>query len=120
MTSPFLLELNFSKSDIAVFVKTFGLAATLTGSLIGGIIVAKYSLKQSLLIAGILQMVTNLTFCFQAIIGYNKAFLALTIGLENLAGGIGTIAFLAYLSSLCNINYTATQYALLSSLSYCG
>ena len=117
MTNPFLLELGFTKADIALYVKTFGLFATLFGTLIGGIICAKYSMKVSLLFAGTIQMLTNLIFCLQAIIGNSKIMLSFTIGAENLAGGIGTVAFVAYISNLCNVKYTATQYALLSSLS---
>lgn len=117
MTNPFLLELNFSKADIAIFVKTFGLFATLSGALIGGILCAKYSIKINLLFAGIIQMLTNFIFCLQALVGNSKLMLGFTIGAENLAGGIGTVVFVAYISNLCNIKYTATQYALLSSLS---
>lgn len=117
MTNPFLLELNFNKADIAVFVKSFGLCATLLGSLIGGILCVKYSVKTNLYFAAIIQMVTNLIFCLQALIGNSKIMLSFTIGAENLAGGIGTVVFVAYISNLCNVKYTATQYALLSSLS---
>ena len=116
MTNPFLLELGFSKSDIAFFVKIFGLGATLTGSLLGGILCLKCNMKFNLIFAAVIQMLTNFIFCIQAFVGYNKTLLALTIGMENLAGGIGTIVFVAYISNLCNIRYTATQYALLSSL----
>ena len=73
-------------------------------------------MKHNLLFAAIIQMLTNLIFCLQAIIGDNNLMLAFTIGAENLAGGVGTIVFVAYLSNLCNIKYSATQYALLSSL----
>ena len=116
MTMPFLLELGFSKLDLAFYVKTFGFFATLFGALLGGFICAKYQMKNSLLFAAIIQMLTNLIFCMQALIGDNNFMLAVTIGAENIAGGIGTIVFVAYLSNLCNVKYTATQYALLSSL----
>ena len=62
-------------------------------------------------------MLTNFIFCLQALVGNSKLMLGFTIGAENLAGGIGTVVFVAYISNLCNIKYTATQYALLSSLS---
>ncbi len=68
------------------------------------------------MIAGILQMLSNLMFAAQAMVGHDFAFLFATIGIENLSGGMGSAAFVAYLSSLCNVEYTATQYALLSSL----
>jgi PAT family beta-lactamase induction signal transducer AmpG len=116
MTNPFLLELGFSKTNIAFVVKIFGLGATFIGSFIGGMLCLRYNMKFNLIFAAIIQMLTNFIFCIQAFVGYNKELLALTIGMENLAGGIGTIVFVAYISNLCNIRYTATQYALLSSL----
>jgi MFS transporter, PAT family, beta-lactamase induction signal transducer AmpG len=115
MTNPFLIELGFTKSEIAIIVKSFGLAATLFGAFFGGLLASKYSIIKSLLIAGVLQLLTNFIFCIQALIGHNNLFLAVTIGAENFAGGMGTIIFIAYISRLCHINYTATQYALLSS-----
>lgn len=117
MTGPFLIELGFAKTEIAFFVKTIGLFATLAGSLCGALLCKYCSFRKSLLIAGILQLLTNLVFCLQAYVGKSNILLGFTIASENLAGGIGTIVFVAYISSLCNINFTATQYALLSSLS---
>jgi PAT family beta-lactamase induction signal transducer AmpG len=70
----------------------------------------------SLLVGGILQMASNLLFAVQAMVGADVTMLAVTIAVENLSGGLGTAAFVAYLSSLCNTAFTATQYALLSSL----
>ncbi len=72
-------------------------------------------LYASLWICGFLQLASNLMFAAQAVVGADLTLLAITIGLENLAGGMGTAVFVAYLSSLCNVAYTATQYALLSS-----
>ena len=116
MTAPFILELGFTKVDIAFYVKTVGLIATLVGSILGALLVKAYNLPKALLIAGILQLITNLIFCAQAYIGKDHLFLALTISAENLAAGIGTIVFVAYISSLCNLKFSATQYALLSSV----
>ena len=115
MTNPFLLELGFTKVEIAGVVKTYGLAATLIGAGIGGSLMSSVGLVRSLWICGILQMLSNLTFAVQAVVGHSVAMLTVTIGLENLAGGMGTAAFVGYLSSLCNVSYTATQYALLTS-----
>jgi PAT family beta-lactamase induction signal transducer AmpG len=117
MTNPFLLDLGFSKTEIAIVVKTYGLTATLFGAFVGGLMVSYVGVIRSLWIGAILQLLTNGVFIMQAIIGHDTLFLALTIGAENFAGGIGTIAFVAYISNLCHIKYTATQYALLSSLS---
>ena len=116
MANPFYIEMGFSKIEIANISKLFGLAATLAGGLIGGIMVARLGLLKSLMVCGVLQMASNLMFAVQAMAGYDLALLTVTIGLENLTGGMGTAAFVAYLSSLCNVAYTATQYALLSSL----
>ncbi|MBM3490467.1 MAG: AmpG family muropeptide MFS transporter [Alphaproteobacteria bacterium] len=116
MTNPFLLELGFSKAEIASVVKGFGLAATLAGGFIGGLMLARAGLLRGLLLAGVLQMLSNLMFLAQAKVGHDLAFLALTIAVENAAGGIGTAAFVAFLSTLCRVEYTATQYALLSAL----
>jgi PAT family beta-lactamase induction signal transducer AmpG len=116
MTSPFLLEMGFTKIEIATVSKSYGLAASLAGFAAGGSLMSRVGLLRSLWICGILQLLTNFVFALQAVVGHNLAMLAVTIGFENLAGGMGTAAFIAYLSSLCNASYTATQYALLSSL----
>ena len=115
MTFPFLDDIGFTKIDIANVAKVFGFAATLAGLAFGGALMAGLGLYRSLWICGVLQLVSNLMFAVQAMVGADITLLALTIGLENLAGGMGTAVFVAYLSSLCNVAYTATQYALLSS-----
>ena len=116
MGNPFYVELGFTKIQIANFSKAFGLAATIIGGVIGGLIVNRMGILKSLLICGLLQMVSNLMFAALAAAGNSTTMLALTIAIENLSGGMGTAAFVAYLSSLCNVAYTATQYALLTSL----
>lgn len=115
MTYPFLDDVGFTKIDIANVAKVFGFAATLAGLALGGALMAGMGLYRSLWICGVLQLASNLMFAVQAAAGADLALLAVTIGLENLAGGMGTAVFVAYLSSLCNVAYTATQYALLSS-----
>ena len=116
MANPFYVEIGFSKAEIASVSKVFGLGATLVGGFLGGLLVVRRGIMQSLLWCGLLQMFSNLMFAIQAMVGHDIAMLSLTIAVENVAGGMGTAAFVAYLSSLCNIAYTATQYALLSSL----
>lgn len=116
MANPFYLDIGFTKTEVGLVTKGFGLAATLVGGIIGGIAVARYGTLKALLIGGILQAASNGVFALQAWIGPELPMLFVTIGIENLTGGIGTIAFVAYLSGLCNIAYTATQFALLSSL----
>jgi len=115
MSNPFFVETGFSKDEVASVVKTFGFFATLGGGLLGGMLINARGIIPALWVCGILQMVSNLVFAAQAYVGHSVSFLALTIGVENLAGGMGTAAFVAYLSSLCNVHYTATQYALLTS-----
>jgi len=89
---------------------------TLVGAGLGGVMVARFGILRALLVCGVLQALSNLVFVAQAWVGYSMPMLMVTISVENLTGGMGTTAFVAYLSSLCNVAYTATQYALLSSM----
>ena len=116
MANPFYVEMGFTNSEIASVSKIFGLGATLVGGVLGGVFVSRYGAMRSLLVGGILQMLSNLVFAAQAMAGHNVAMLVVTIAVENLSGGMATVAFVAYLSGLCNVAYTATQYALLTSL----
>ncbi|WP_025897549.1 AmpG family muropeptide MFS transporter [Sneathiella glossodoripedis] len=115
MSTPFFYDLGFTKIDIANVSKVYGTAATFIGLALGGWLMAASGLYKTLWICGFLQLGSNLMFAIQALAGNDITVLALTVGIENLAGGMGTAAFVAYLSSLCNISFTATQYALLSS-----
>ncbi|MEX0695270.1 MAG: AmpG family muropeptide MFS transporter [Rhodospirillales bacterium] len=116
MANPFYLDIGFTKTEIGLVTKGFGLAMTLLGGILGGAFVARFGTLRALMIGGILQALSNGAFAVQAWVGPELPMLFVTIGIENLTGGIGTIAFVAYLSGLCNIAYTATQFALLSSL----
>jgi MFS transporter, PAT family, beta-lactamase induction signal transducer AmpG len=116
MTTPFLLDIGFSKIEIVAIVKTWGLITTFIGLTIGGILVKKVNFKKSILIAGVLQMLSNLMFVYQNHVGHNDHVLIATISVENLTSGIGATVIIAYLSSLCSIKFAATQYALLSSI----
>ena len=120
MFNPFLLDLGFSKTEIAQIVKVYGLAATLIGTFVGGWLVTKWGMFRTLLLTGFVHMLTNLMLVVQAKLGADHHFLIASITLENLSGGMSTAAFIAYLSALCRVHYTATQYALLSSLSAFG
>jgi len=116
MANPFYLDIGFSKTEIGLVTKGFGLAMTLLGGVLGGAFVVRFGTLNALMIGGILQAASNGVFALQAWVGPELPMLFVTIGIENLTGGIGTIAFVAYLSGLCNVAYTATQFALLSSL----
>ncbi len=115
LNMPFFLELGFSKTQIATIVKTFGLFATLFGVFCGGFLVKKIGIYKSLWVGVIIQALSNLVFSYLAKVGYNVDALYATIFIENFSGGIGDAVFVAYLSVLCNINFSATQYAILSS-----
>mgnify|MGYP003337090468 FL=1 len=116
MANPFYVEMGFTNIEIAEISKGWGLAMTLIGGVLGGTLVARVGILKAMLICGVLQGGSNLMYVVQAMVGHSVPMLSLTIAIENLTGGMGTAAFVAYLSSLCNIAYTATQYALLSSL----
>ncbi|MDR6774460.1 AmpG family muropeptide MFS transporter [Azospirillum sp. BE72] len=115
MSSTFYISLGFTKSEIATVSKLFGLWATIAGGLLGGLLVGKIGVLRGLMIGGILQMVSNLGYVLLAWTGHDVSILAVTVVIDNVCGGIATAAFVAYLSGLCNVAYTATQYALLSS-----
>lgn len=116
MTSPFYVQMGFTKIEIANISKVFGVMATLAGVAAGGWLVLRAGLYRGLMIAGVLQMLSNLMYVAQARAGHDVAMLTATIGIENFTGGMGSAAFVAYLSLLCNARFTATQYALLSAL----
>jgi MFS transporter, PAT family, beta-lactamase induction signal transducer AmpG len=116
LTTPFMLELGFTKTDIGAVTKGLGMAATIVGTLAGGAVVARVGMKASLWIFGILQSVSTLAFLMLARLGHHYPAMVAAIGLENLCSGMGTAAYAAFLMSLCNKRFTATQYAILTSL----
>lgn len=120
LTTPFLRKIGFSKTEIAIIVKTYGLPATLFGAFLGGVIVRRFGLIKSLFFAGIIQMLSNVMFIIQDQVGHNNLLLTATILIENISGSIGDVVFIGYISSLCNFNFAATQYALFSSIATTG
>ena len=116
MANPFYLDLGFSKTDIANVTKIFGFFMTMAGAALGGLLVLRYGMLRPLLAGAILIMSTNLLFVWLAVSEPDLVSLAIVISADNLGGGLATSAFIAYLSSLTNTAYTATQYALFSSL----
>jgi len=116
MANPFYLDLGFSKKEIADVTKIFGFLMTIFGTSLGGVLVVRYGLMRPLLLGAVLVALTNLLFAALAIIPPSIWSLAAVVSADNLSGGIASAVFIAYLSSLTNANYTATQYALFSSL----
>ncbi|MEW5914392.1 MAG: AmpG family muropeptide MFS transporter [Thermodesulfobacteriota bacterium] len=116
MTIPFYLDLGFSNSQIGAVVKLFGFWATVGGGLLGGIIILKLGIRRCLWSFGILQALSTAGFAALAYLGPQLWGLAAVIAFENLTSGMGTAAFLAFMASLTDRRFTATQYALLSSL----
>jgi PAT family beta-lactamase induction signal transducer AmpG len=116
MTTPFILQSGYSKTDIATVAKTFGMGATLIGALLGGMLMLRLKMKTALIIFGLFQAVSTLGFSILPSMPVHFTSLALIIGFENLAAGMGGSAYAAYMASLTNKQFTATQYALLSSL----
>jgi MFS transporter, PAT family, beta-lactamase induction signal transducer AmpG len=116
MTMPFYLEIGFSKTQIGAVVKIFGTWAIIGGAIAGGIIMFRFGIHKSLWLFGILQALSTACFIILARIGDNVAILSGVIAFENVSSGMGTAAFVAFMASITNKKFTATQYALLSSL----
>ncbi|WP_229427520.1 AmpG family muropeptide MFS transporter [Methylomonas fluvii] len=116
MANPFYLELGFSKKDIADVSKIFGFFMTIIGTSLGGVLVVRFGIMRPLLLGAVIVAATNLLFAALATVRPDIMLLAGVISADNLSGGIASAAFIAYLSSLTNSAYTATQYALFSSL----
>jgi PAT family beta-lactamase induction signal transducer AmpG len=116
MTTPFYLDIGFSKSEIGTVVKLFGFWATIVGSLIGGVTIIRLGINRSLWVFGFLQAISTAGFALLAVVGHSISLLAGVIAFENLSAGMGTSAYVAFMASITDRRFTATQYALLSSL----
>jgi len=117
LTLPFLLEIGYSKTEIATILKTFGLFAILVGIYFGGIISKKIGIHKALWLATILQALSNFSFIYLVITEKNLNSLYAIVFIENFCGGVGDVIFVGYLSSICNLKFSSTQYALFSSIS---
>ncbi len=121
LTTAFLIRgPGFSVGEVGAINKGLGLIATIFGALYGGVLLARLGLYRSLMIFGILQAVSNLSFMALAYVGKVYSMMVVAVAFENLAGGMGTAAFVAFLMALCDHRYTATQFALLSALASLG
>jgi len=116
MTTPFYLDIGFSKTEIGAVVKLFGFWATIAGTLIGGVIMIRMGINRSLWVFGVLQAVSTACFAVLARVGHSVPLLSGVIAFENLSSGMGTAAYAAFMASITNKKFTATQYALLTSL----
>jgi PAT family beta-lactamase induction signal transducer AmpG len=116
MTTPFYLDIGFTKTEIGTVVKLFGFWATVIGGLVGGVLIFRLGIYRSLWSFGILQGVSTAGFALLALIGNSVSGLAAVIAFENFSSGLGTAAYMAFMASLTNKKFTATQYALLTSL----
>lgn len=116
MTTPFYLGLGFTTTEIGTVVKFFGTGAVVAGGLIGGMAMLRLGINRALWVFGALQAVSTAGFAWLAVVGHSLVGLAGVIAFENLSGGMGTAAYMAYMAQLTNKKFTATQYALLSSL----
>ena len=115
VSTPFYQDLGFSKQEIASVVKVFGVVATTLGTIAGGLVSYRLGAIRGLLVCGIVQMISNLTFIWLNAQGPQLHALFVTVAVDNFTGGMGAAALVGYLGMLCNRQYTATQYALLSS-----
>lgn len=121
LTTPFLIRaVGFTPTDVGAINKGFGLISVIVGSVVGGTIMVRMRLFQALLLFGILQALSNLSFILLDMFGKDYALMVFVIAFENFTGGMGTSAFVALIMSLCNVRFSATQYALLSSLASLG
>lgn len=116
MSTPFLLKTGFTQTDIGAIQGGMGLLATIVGVLAGGAVLSKLGINRSLWVFGGLQAVSNLAYLGLSQVGRDYSFMVVAINIENFCAGLGTAAFVAFLMSLCNQRFSATQFALLSSL----
>jgi PAT family beta-lactamase induction signal transducer AmpG len=116
MANPFYVDMGYSKTEVANVSKVYGLIMTLAGGFVGGFLALRYGVMRVLMLGAVLSAASNLLFAWLATRGHDVVGLTLVISADNLSSGIASAAFIAYLSSLTNISYSATQYALFSSI----
>lgn len=121
LTTAFLIRgVEFSVGEVGAINKGMGLIATILGALFGGVVMSRLGMYRSLMYFGILQAVSNLSFMVLALVGKSYTMMVIAVLFENLAGGMGTAAFVGFLMALCDPRFTATQFALLSALAALG
>jgi MFS transporter, PAT family, beta-lactamase induction signal transducer AmpG len=116
MANPFYVDMGFTKDEVAAVTKVYGVVMTLVGAFVGGVLSGRFGVMRVLMLGAILSAASNLLFAWLSGVGHDVTALMWVVSADNLASGIASAAFIAYLSSLTNISYSATQYALLSSM----
>lgn len=116
MANPFYVDMGYTKDEVASIAKVYGVIMTLVGAFVGGVLSMKIGMMRTLMLGAILSAASNLLFAWLTTRGHDVNALTLVISVDNLSAGIASTAFIAYMSSLTNISYSATQYALLSSM----
>jgi PAT family beta-lactamase induction signal transducer AmpG len=116
MANPFYVDMGYTKAEVATVTKVYGVLMTLLGAFVGGVMALRWGVMRILMLGAILSALSNLLFAWLSGHGHDVQALILVVSADNLSSGIASAAFIAYLSSLTNIQYSATQYALLSSM----
>jgi len=116
MANPFYVDMGYSKDEVAAVTKVFGVVMTLAGAFVGGVLSMRLGVMRVLMLGAVLSALSNLLFAWLGQRGHDVTGLVLVVSADNLAGGIASAAFIAYLSGLTNVQYSATQYALFSSM----
>lgn len=116
MANPFYVDMGFTKDEVAAVSKVFGVIMTLVGAFLGGVLALRIGVMRTLMLGAVLSAASNLLFAWLATLGHDVRVLVFVVSADNLSSGIASAAFVAYLSSLTNIQYSATQYALFSSM----
>ncbi len=116
MANPFYVDMGYTKSEVASVTKVYGVVMTLLGAFIGGALTMRLGVMRILMLGAVLSAASNLLFAWLGTRGHDVSALIFVISADNLSSGIASAAFIAYLSSLTNVSYSATQYALLSSM----
>nr|WP_315188694.1 AmpG family muropeptide MFS transporter [uncultured Albidiferax sp.] len=116
MANPFYVDMGYTKDEVAAVTKVFGVIMTLVGAFVGGVLSMRLGVMRVLMLGAVLSSATNLLFAWLGSVGHDLQALVWVVSADNLAGGIASAAFIAYLSSLTNVQYSATQYALFSSM----
>ena len=116
MANPFYVDMGYTKDEVATVTKIYGVIMTLVGAFVGGALAMRFGVMRVLMLGAVLSAASNLLFAWLGSRGHDVTALVLVVSADNLSSGIASAAFIAYLSSLTNINYSATQYALFSSM----